>query len=81
MDELAAFEEFLGKHVTPDPEWFVQRMLLWAEWVRFYAKKTRQFPESVLEKKFDELIIRQFGVSVAIDDFRGPVYLGIRFVK
>jgi len=80
VDELAAFQEFIGRHVTKDPDRYVQRMLLWTEWVRFYLRKTRHFPEAVLEKKFDELIVGQFGISIAVDDFRGPVYIGLTFV-
>ena len=79
MDEAAAFEEFIRHHVAPDPERDVQRMLLWTEWVRYYLRKNRHFPESVLEKKFDELILRQFDVAVAFDSFRGPVYVGIKY--
>lgn len=55
-------------------------MLLWTEWVRFYLKKNRCFPEAVREKKFDELITSEFEVSVAVDSFRGPLYVGIKFV-
>jgi len=77
---MATFQEFIGRHVTEDPEWYVQRMLLWAEWVRFYIRKTRRFPEAVLEREFDELITERFRVSLAFDDFMGPVYVGIKFV-
>jgi len=55
-------------------------MLLWTEWVRFYLKKNRCFPAAVQEKKFDELILSEFDVSVAVDSFRGPLYIGIKFV-
>ena len=80
VDECTTFHEFLMNHVTPDPEWDVQQMLLWTEWVRFYLKKNRCFPEAVREKKFDELITSKFEVRIAIDSFRGPLYVGIKFV-
>ena len=80
MDELTTFHEFVEHHVTQDPEWDVQRMLLWTEWVRFYLKKNRSFPDAVNEKKFNELITKEFEVNVAIDNFRGPLYVGIKFV-
>ena len=80
MDELTSFEEFARHHITHDPDRDVQRMLLWTEWVRFYVRKSRHFPESVLENKFDELIVSQFGVGLNFDECRGLVYTGIRFV-
>lgn len=80
MDEFTTFLEFLEHHVTEDPEWDVQRMLLWTEWVRFYLKRNKCFPETVREKKFDELITTEFEVQVGFDTFRGPLYIGIKFV-
>jgi hypothetical protein len=80
VDEFTAFLEFLEYHVTEDPEWDVQRMLLWTEWVRFFLKKNRRFPETVREKKFDELITTEYEVSKGVDPFRGQVYIGIKFV-
>jgi hypothetical protein len=80
VDEFTTFHEFLENHVTPNPEWDVQRMLLWTEWVRFYLKKNRRFPEAVHEKKFHELITSEFEVSIAFDAYRGPLYVGIQFV-
>ena len=80
MDEQASFEEFVRNHITQDPERDVQRMLLWTEWVRFYLKRSRHFPESVLESEFDERIVSQFEVGLSFDKFRGPVYIGIRYV-
>jgi hypothetical protein len=80
VDEFTTFREFLDHHVMMDPEWDVQRMLLWTEWVRFYLKKNKRFPEAVREKKFDELITTEFEVAIAFDTFRGPLYVGIKFV-
>ena len=80
MDELAIFEEFVNHHIAQDPDRDVQRMLLWAEWVRFYMRRSRRFPGSVLESKFDELIVSHFGVGIGFDTFRGPVYVGIRYI-
>jgi hypothetical protein len=80
VDEFTTFLEFLEFHVIEDPDWDVQRMLLWTEWVRFYLKKNRCFPEKVHEKKFDELITTEFDISIGFDTFRGPLYVGLKFV-
>lgn len=56
-------------------------MLLWTEWVRFYLKRSRSFPEKVLEKAFFTMVSDRFEAEIACDDCRGPVYLGIRFNK
>ena len=79
MDETAAFQEFISRHVVLDPERNVQRMLLWTERVRFYLRKSRHFPQSVLEKKFNELILSEFKVIIENDTALGPVYRGLKF--
>ena len=81
MDELSTFEEFTSQHIRPDPDRSVQCMLLWTEWVRFYMKQSRSFPEKVLEKTFFTMVADQFDSEIAVDDFRGPVYLGLCFKK
>jgi len=55
-------------------------MLLWAEWVRFYQKQTRDFPQIILEKWFRNVIIQHFHPRVAEDGVWGSVYTGITFV-
>jgi hypothetical protein len=81
VDELSTFEEFTRRHIQPDPDRSVQCMLLWTEWVRFYLKRSRSFPEKVLEKAFFTMVSDRFEAEIACDDCRGPVYLGIRFNK
>lgn len=78
--ELAIFEEFLEQHVQVDEISDVQCMLLWSEWVRAFRRKRAGFPALVREKEFRSAITDTFGISVATDGFRGPVYAGIRFV-
>lgn len=81
MDELSSFEKFVTQHVRPDPERNVQCMLLWTEWVRYYVKETRNFPQQVMERQFFEMVAETYGVPVAVEDRRGPVYMGLRFVS
>ncbi|WML66742.1 MAG: hypothetical protein METHP_00195 [Methanoregula sp. SKADARSKE-2] len=93
VDELSTFEEFTRRHIQPDPDRSVQCMLLWTEWVRFYLKRSRSFPEKVLEKAFFTMVSDRFETDfftmvsdrfeteIACYDRRGPVYLGIRFNK
>jgi hypothetical protein len=78
--ELSAFQEFLARYVRPGEDCAVQCMLLWAEWVRYYKKTTREFPALVLEKNFMDLVTRQFDLMVSEDESRGFVFPGITFV-
>jgi hypothetical protein len=55
-------------------------MLLWTEWVRYYMRNSRNFPQQVMEKQFFEMIAETYRVPIAIEERRGPVYLGLRFV-
>jgi hypothetical protein len=55
-------------------------MLLWTEWVRFYKKKTKEFPALILEKDFRDLITSRFNLTVSEDESRGFVYPGLTFV-
>jgi len=56
-------------------------MLLWTEGVRFYMKRSRSFPEKVLEKAFFTMVSDRFEAEITMDDCSGPVYLGTRFNK
>jgi hypothetical protein len=80
LTELAAFQEFLARYVKPHADCAVQCMLLWAEWVRYYKKTTREFPALILEKNFMDLVTRHFDLMVSEDDWRGFVFPGIKFV-
>ena len=80
LTELSAFEEFLARFVKPRADCAVQCMLLWAEWVRYYKKSTREFPALILEKNFMDLVTRQFDLRVSEDASRGFVFPGITFV-
>jgi len=80
VNELSSFQEFVARHVRQDPERNVQCMLLWTEWVRYYVKETRNFPQQVMEKRFFEMVAETYDVPVAFEDRRGPVYMGLRFV-
>ena len=64
LTELAAFQEFLARFVRPGTDCAVQCMLLWAEWVRYYKKTTREFPALILEKNFMDLVSRKFDLPV-----------------
>ncbi len=83
MEETTAAEKFLARHVTEDKTCDVQCMLLWTEWVRYHMreKKKREFPERIRLSEFNEMIHAKFSPGLAYDEFRGPLYVGIRFVK
>jgi len=80
LTELAAFQDFLTRFVKIRADCTVQCMLLWTEWVRFYKKKTREFPVLILEKDFRDLVTWRFDLSVSEDESRGYVYPGLTFV-
>lgn len=80
IHELGIFYAFVSSHVRPSKIRDVPCMCLWAEWVRFFLKQMKKFPELILEKEFRDLIIQRFGFDVAEDAARGPVYPGILFV-
>jgi hypothetical protein len=80
LTELEAFQEFLARFVRPGTDCAVQCMLLWAEWVRYYKKTTREFPALILEKNFMDLVTRKFDLPVSEDDSRGFVFPGLKFV-
>lgn len=80
LTELAAFQEFLARFVRRSADCAVQCMLLWAEWVRYYRKTTREFPALILEKNFMDLVTRKFDLLVFEDDSRGFVFPGLTFV-
>lgn len=81
LHELILFQEFISRHVNYSAVHVVQCMFLWAEWVRFFKKYTRDFPQIILEKGFRDLIIQHFNPRVGEDDFLGPVYTGLTFSK
>ena len=73
----------MARHVRKAPYGDVQCMLLWSEWVRFYMRERKkgEFPEQIRLKTFNEMVHRNFSPSLAYDDVRGPLYVGIRFVR
>jgi hypothetical protein len=81
LHELILFHEYLSRHVNYSAVRVVQCMFLWAEWVRFFKKHTRDFPRIILEKEFGDLIIQHFNPRVGEDGFLGSVYTGITFCK
>jgi len=80
LTELAAFHDFLTRFVKIHTDCTVQCMLLWTEWVRYYRKKTREFPALILEKDFRDLISSRFSLTVSEEESRGYVYPGLTFV-
>ena len=44
-------------------------------------KGKREFPAVIRLKEFNEVIHETFGPELAYDEFRGPLYVGIGFVK
>lgn len=80
VHELVALNEFLTEHVQPDALRDVQCMLLWSEWVRVYQRQNRTFPRVVLEKEFREAVVSRLGVDIMVDEVRGAVYPGLRFI-
>jgi hypothetical protein len=80
LTELAAFQDFLTRFVKTSAVCTVQCMLLWTEWVRFYKKKTGEFPALVLEKDFKDLVTNRFNVTISEDESRGYVFPGIKYV-
>jgi hypothetical protein len=80
LTELSTFKEFVERFVKPSTVCSVQCMLLWAEWVRYYKKTTREFPALILEKNFRDLVKQMFDVPVSEDDTRGFIFPGIKFV-
>ena len=83
MNEADAVRKFVARHVREDKDCDVPCMLLWNEWVRFHMKerKRRVFPETFGLKNFNEFIHEQLRPDLAYDNFRGPLYVGIRFQK
>ena len=83
MDENSAFEEFISRHVRGEKECDVQCMLLWSEWLRFHMRKKgkRDFPEKIHLREFNERVHQKFNPDLAFDDYRGPLYVGIKFIK
>ena len=83
VEESAACRTFLEGHVKEDKTSDVQCMLLWTEWIRFSmkARGEHKFPNHIRIKEFNELVHEIYSPALAYDDFRGPLYVGIRFVK
>ena len=81
IKELTAFQEFLADHVRHNAICDVQCMLMWAEWVRFHKKQTREFPKLLLEKQFKNLLVNLFDLTILEDGSRGHIYSGIQFVS
>ena len=81
ISELTAFQEFIDRHVKLSAIGDVQCMLIWAEWVRFHRRQTREFPRLLKEKEFKNLLVNLFDLTVMEDDYRGSIYSGIQFVS
>ena len=80
LHELNVLNEFLERHVRPDGLRDVQCMLLWSEWVRVCQRQIHRFPRVILEQQFREAITDRLGVDVILDEVRGAIYPGLRFV-
>jgi hypothetical protein len=80
ITELRIFDEFLTLHVQPNRIRDVQCKLLWNEWVRSFRRQTHGFPNLILEKEFNSVVLDRFSVGIADDGFRGAVYPGIRYI-
>lgn len=80
LRELKVFEEFVTHHVQPDGNYNVQCMLLWSEWVRAFRHRIHGFPRLIREKEFRSVIADAYGVGIALDERRGAVFPGLRFV-
>jgi len=80
ISELKIFDDFLARHVQPNRICGVQCMLLWNEWVRTYRRQTHDFPKLIREKEFRSVITDKYGTGITHENFRGPIYTGIRFV-
>jgi hypothetical protein len=80
LGELKVFEEFVTRHVQPDGNYNVQCMLLWSEWVRAFRHRIHGFPRLIREKEFRSVIADAFGVGISLDESRGAVFPGLRFV-
>jgi hypothetical protein len=80
LNEFRNFHSFISSHVQPTNMFDTPCMLLWAEWVRFCLKEMHTFPSLILEREFGDLVVNQFGFTVAHDEARGRVYPGVRFV-
>jgi hypothetical protein len=78
--ELSVLDDFLTSHVRPNRIYTLQCMMLWNEWVRTFMHRTHSFPKRGLEKECREAIAGRFGIGIAMDSSRGPVYPGLRFV-
>lgn len=79
-DELDLFHGFTERHLRPYAKGDVQCMLIWAEWVRFHLKQTKDFPRLIREAEFNYLITGLFNTRIALDERRGRTYPGVRFV-
>ena len=83
VEEAEVVDRFFARHVRVDQSCDVQCMLLWTEWIRYHMreKKKREFPKKIRLTEFNELVHTKFGPALAHDSFRGPLYVGVRFVK
>ncbi|HOX34403.1 MAG TPA: hypothetical protein P5217_03070 [Methanoregulaceae archaeon] len=79
-DELDLFQGFTERHLRPLANGDVQSMLIWAEWVRYHLRAAKDFPRLIREAEFNYLITGLFNTHVALDEHRGRIYPGIRFV-
>ncbi len=80
QDELDTLQDFLSEHLKVIANADVQCMLIWTEWVRFCFRRTKKFPRLILEQEFTDIVTGLFGTTICLDDCRGRVYPGLRFV-
>jgi hypothetical protein len=80
LNELGIFNTFISSHVRPNSAGSVSGMVLWAEWVRFYLKHIKTFPDLIFENEFRNLVISRFEFDIKDEKGCGSVYPGIEFV-
>lgn len=79
-DELDLFHDFTERHLRPLANGDVQCMLIWAEWVRYHLRLTKNFPRLILEAEFSYLITGLFNTKMALDLHRGRIYSGVQYI-
>jgi len=80
QEEMELFQNFVTNHIVRMANANAQCMLIWTEWVRFHLQHTKKFPRFILEEEFREKIAGLFSTAAILDEHRGRVYPGLRFV-
>jgi hypothetical protein len=81
LNEPGLFHSFISSSVKPNKIRDVPCLLLWAEWVRFFLKHRKKFPDVIEENECKDLIMHRFGFDGMEDRIFGLVYPGIQFVS